>query len=83
MSDKSDPQGLLKVGTNAARCAVCGEYFTGDQPFRRHRTGDYDAGRRCLSIEEMRAIGMILDERGRWQYGTALKNRPVAYAQAS
>lgn len=32
----------------------------------KHRTGEFDLNRRCMTPEEMRAIGMILRPNGFW-----------------
>jgi hypothetical protein len=55
-------------------CGVCGSDFTGLSLFDAHRVGkhaydfgpEHPDGRRCLSIEEMKAKGWKLDPRGRW-----------------
>jgi hypothetical protein len=48
-------------------CASCGQDFASVRAFDRHRTGSHEHGRRCLEADEMRAAGLELDSRGRWQ----------------
>jgi hypothetical protein len=43
----------------------CGEYFNSTAAFDKHRTGEWTA-RRCLSPDEMRAIGMAQTASGFW-----------------
>ena len=61
-------------------CCACGEDFTALKYFDRHHVGMHEYtyseglrmdparedGRRCLSADEMGAIGLALDEKGRW-----------------
>lgn len=54
-------------------CRACGEDFSGDTMFDKHRVGEHDLdwpadenGRRCLDVEEMEAKGWTLNESGRW-----------------
>ena len=66
--------------TIRSQCGACGEDFSGDGMFDRHRVGVHaysysegarmepprEDGRRCLGVEEMRARGWRLNERGQW-----------------
>jgi hypothetical protein len=61
-------------------CRTCGEDFSGDDIFARHRVGTHEYlyaeglemdppredGRRCLDVDEMEAKGWRLNKRGRW-----------------
>jgi hypothetical protein len=54
-------------------CSGCGEDFTSVEYFDRHRVGEHELdwpehenGRRCLSVDELAAIGFQRDQRGRW-----------------
>ena len=47
------------------QCPACGELFNSSGAFDKHRTGDFSA-RRCLSVEEMTAKGMVPNETGFW-----------------
>ena len=58
----------LKIGTALSQCGGCGLRFTGIGPFDRHRVGPQDA-RRCLTVEQMIALGMRRNEGGYWEYG--------------
>lgn len=57
--------GKLTVGSNLCQCGACGEYFRSPSAFDKHRTGDQEA-RRCLTPDEMRAAGMVVNEAGFW-----------------
>jgi hypothetical protein len=51
------------------RCASCGEYFNSVSIFDRHRVGLWDCAgkhRRCLSVDEMRRRGWLLNPRRFW-----------------
>ena len=44
------------------QCPGCAAYFNSTRAFNKHRTGDHEgAKRRCLSIAEMIAKGMVLN----------------------
>ncbi len=40
------------------QCRACGKYFRSTHAFDKHRTGDYETGRRCRTTQEMEAKGM-------------------------
>lgn len=48
------------------QCRGCSQYFNSITAFEKHRTGDYDHGRRCKTPEEMIAEGMSLNAAGFW-----------------
>jgi hypothetical protein len=49
-------------------CASCGEVFSSVSWFDLHRIGDHaKKTRRCLSINEIKALGMIKDGKGCWK----------------
>ncbi len=48
------------------QCCGCGEYFNGERGFDRHRVGEYGVSRRCLSIDEMTALGWHRKASGFW-----------------
>jgi hypothetical protein len=49
------------------RCGTCGQEFNSTKAFDRHRVGDYaDESRRCLSIAEMKSLGMVKNAGGWW-----------------
>lgn len=52
-------------------CPACWEKFTGTTPGDMHRVGKHHIftgpeRRRCLSVDEMRALGMVQNSRGAW-----------------
>lgn len=47
------------------RCSGCAEYFNSTAAFDRHRRGEY-GNRRCLTVDEMTAIGMAKNADGWW-----------------
>jgi hypothetical protein len=49
------------------QCAACREYFNSTYAFDKHRVGRYTPmERRCLSPDEMRAKGMVVNSTGFW-----------------
>jgi hypothetical protein len=61
------------------RCSMCSLEFNSTYAFDKHRTGSWTA-RRCLSVEEMHAKGMVVSESG-WWLSTASK-RPIPASDA-
>lgn len=50
------------------QCPTCGEYFTRNSVFDKHRTGTFaPPARRCLTVPEMEAAGMFLGADGFWR----------------
>jgi hypothetical protein len=78
-------------------CTACNEDFSSVEAFSRHRVGkhEYDwspereDGRRCLSVEEIEALGWKQNERGGWfdpvrsSRAESLGGRPGALARGS
>jgi hypothetical protein len=66
-------------------CDACGEDFGSVAAFDKHRVGSHaychdetrTDGRRCLSVSEIEAIGLVRNSRGRWSLPSSL-----AFAQA-
>jgi len=56
----------LKLTGCRCQCCACGEYFGNVDVFDRHRVGEYGVNRRCLSGEEMTALGWARNGRGFW-----------------
>lgn len=54
------------------QCGECGQLFNSTFAFEYHRTGKHgtaenpESTRRCLSIEEMKGVGMARNEAGFW-----------------
>ena len=48
-------------------CRGCGLTFGSLAAFEAHRTGDFSQGeRRCLTVDEIRTLGMVQNTRGWW-----------------
>ena len=62
--------GASWTGKRIEHCDACHETFTGTSAGDKHRTGSYvPMERRCLSADEMRALGMEQNARGVWTLG--------------
>ena len=53
-------------------CSACGLAFKSVSGFEKHRVGAFTGehpnyGRRCLSPDELQAIGMEPNEKGKWR----------------
>jgi hypothetical protein len=59
------PDPMLPAGTDRCRCTACGLYFGSSYGFDQHRTGPYP-GRRCRTVEELRARGWSINASGHW-----------------
>lgn len=55
-----------KLTGNRCRCAACGEFFNSVSVFEAHRVGAHGPTRRCLSVDEMRALGWLMNPAGFW-----------------
>jgi putative DNA primase/helicase len=58
-----EPLSRRLVG-NRCRCPACGEYFNSEKSFDQHRVGKYTEDRRCKTVDDMEASGMILSDTG-------------------
>lgn len=58
-------QPKLWEGGERCMCSVCGMFFSTTGNFDAHRTGDYTAGRTCLSSLEFEAKGYV-EKDGVW-----------------
>lgn len=56
----------LNAGSSVCVCVACGACFRSPFAFDKHRVGQVDRDRRCLTAGEMIAAGMSRDARGRW-----------------
>ncbi len=59
----------MKLRGDHCRCSPatgCGEYFNSTYAFDRHRTGKAGIDRRCRSVGEMLAAGMVVSSTGWW-----------------
>jgi hypothetical protein len=49
------------------QCPTCFEVFNSTYAFDKHRVGSFENNtRRCLTEDEMKAIGMATNKRDRW-----------------
>ncbi len=60
-----------KLTGNRCQCTDCGDYFNGLDAFDRHRVGSFAKAaqantRRCLTVAEMEAAGLIRNAAGFW-----------------
>lgn len=53
------------LGQSRCQCAACDQYFNRVSTFDKHRKGDYSS-RRCLSPDEMQALGWRCNDAGFW-----------------
>lgn len=66
-------------------CCACGQLFSSDYSFRKHRTGSYGdaiydakrrvvgytkSERRCYTVDEMVARGFVQGNKDKWSTGT-------------
>lgn len=59
---------LLKYESATSKCPTCNEYFSTENNFDKHRTGEYGNGsRRCMTLNEIIAFGMKQDRKGVWK----------------
>lgn len=70
----------MRLTGDRCRCATCLEYFNSSAAFDKHRIGRFDPPeRRCRSVEEMAAAGMVRNARGYW---VTHKNRFLAFRES-
>ena len=48
------------------QCQGCKQYFNSNVAFDKHRRGKFGVDRRCLTPDEMRAKGMLINHAGFW-----------------
>lgn len=49
---------VKKAHGDRNQCTCCKEWFNTVDDFDMHRTGEYGKDRRCMSVQEMRNVGM-------------------------
>lgn len=54
---RSHPSVTLRGDRN--ECPGCGELFNSSYAFDMHRTGRFGRNRRCMTVDEMSAAGMV------------------------
>jgi hypothetical protein len=66
------PKTTVALRGDRNQCAGCGQLFNSTHAFDKHRTGPHaNNGRRCLTVDEMQAAGMVLGADGFWR-GSAM-----------
>ena len=55
-----------KLTGNRCQCTACGEYFSSERSFDRHRIGQFGIDRRCMTADAMTADGWARNARGFW-----------------
>ena len=56
----------LKVGESRNQCQGCKQYFNSNAAFELHRIGEHGVDRRCMTVDEMKARGMEVNQAGYW-----------------
>lgn len=56
----------LTRGKRRNQCGGCRVFFNSVTAFDKHRTGEYGVDRRCMTVDEMTAKGMSVNEAGYW-----------------
>jgi len=57
---------MPKLTGNRCQCTACGEYFSSERSFDRHRIGQFGIDRRCMTTDAMTADGWARNGRGFW-----------------
>lgn len=57
---------MKKLTGNRNHCRSCDQYFNSIRAFEKHRIGEFGLNRRCMTPQEMEAVGMILRPDGFW-----------------
>ncbi|WP_424949181.1 hypothetical protein [Comamonas terrigena] len=70
---KTNMRPKLTLRGDRNQCPTCHLYFNSTTAFEAHRTGTYGVDRRCLTIPEMEAKGMVISKEGFWM----TKSRPT------
>ena len=56
----------MRLTGNRNQCQGCKQYFNSTTAFDKHRTGEHGVDRRCMTPEEMTALGMLVNHAGFW-----------------
>jgi hypothetical protein len=56
----------MKLSGQRNQCPTCKLYFKSNAAFDKHRTGEHGKDRRCMTVEEMTAKGMVTNKAGWW-----------------
>lgn len=60
----------MKLSGETNQCQGCKAYFRSSTGFDKHRTGEHGVNRRCMTPDEMRAVGMSVNNDGWWVAST-------------
>jgi hypothetical protein len=72
-----------KLNGQRNQCPTCGEYFTRNSVFDKHRIGEYkNKSRKCMNKQEMIDAGMFFGDDGFWRGAKAAENA-VIYSSVS
>lgn len=67
----------VKLRGDRNQCAGCGLLFNSSHAFDKHRFGRHGIDRRCMSVDEMHAAGMVIGGDGFWR-GSAMPDSVLA-----
>lgn len=56
----------MRLTGSRNQCQSCKQYFNSNTAFDKHRTGQHGVDRRCRTVEEMTALGMLVNHAGFW-----------------
>lgn len=56
----------MKLSGQRNQCQGCKQYFNSNTSFEVHRTGKHGVDRRCMTPDEMKAKGMLINKAGFW-----------------
>jgi hypothetical protein len=56
----------MRLTGSRNQCQSCKQYFNSNTAFEKHRTGQHGVNRRCRTVEEMTALGMLVNHAGFW-----------------
>lgn len=68
----------MKVSGDRNQCTGCDQYFNSTAAFDKHRIGAFGVDRRCASVEQMEAKGMVKNAAGYWITAANPMNFPMA-----
>ena len=63
---KSFQEAIMHLTGSRNQCPSCNQYFNSNTAFDKHRTGKHGVNRRCRTVEEMTALGMLVNHAGFW-----------------
>lgn len=56
----------MRLTSQRNQCQGCKQYFNSNTAFEKHRTGKHGVDRRCMTPDEMTALGMLVNDAGFW-----------------